>query len=190
MTTATNERITLDVNAPAPKFKIQDIFNREIDLEKYKGKKVLIAFFRHAGCPFCNTRVHTLQEKHPDLKERGLEMIFFFESQKELLLSSHFHKSVSPIPIISDPNKEWYDEYGVESSGLKSAKSHFTSFFKTIIDAKKKKLPVHWMDGDESIKTIPAEFLMDGRGMIRKVHYARGLRDRMSMEAIHSFLDN
>jgi peroxiredoxin len=182
-------RITLDINAPAPIFKLIDIFDREINLTAYKGKKVLIAFFRHAGCPFCNTRVHNLQKAHPELKAKGLEMIFFFESKKELLLSSNFHKTISPVPLISDPDKIWYDAYGVESSALKSAKSHFTSFFQKVFEAKKKGLPVHWMSGDESIKTIPAEFLMDERGIIRKVHYANGLRDRMSMEAITKFTE-
>ncbi|WP_370086221.1 redoxin domain-containing protein [Ekhidna sp.] len=180
-------RITLEINAPAPIFKLNDIFDREIDLSTYKGKKVLIAFFRHAGCPFCNTRVHSLIKHQEELKAKGLEMIFFFESKKKILLSSNFHRSVSPIPLISDPEKLWYDKYGVESSALKSSKSHFTSFFQKVFEAKKKNLPMHWMSGHESIKTIPAEFLMDQYGMIRKVHYAKGLRDRMAMETIWEF---
>jgi len=182
-----NGRITLDINAKAPVFTLIDIFDREIDLAAYKGSKVLIAFFRHAGCPFCNTRVHNLQKSYVELKAKGLEMIFFFESGKDLLLKSRFHKDISPIPLISDPDKVWYDAYGVESSALKSARSHFTSFFKQLFEAKKKGLPVHWMAGEESIKTIPAEFLMDERGIVRKVHYASGLRDRMSMEELMKF---
>ena len=187
--TSNKGRITLDLNVHAPVFKLTDIFDREVDLNKYKRKKVLIAFFRHAGCPFCNTRVHNLLKNHDELKAKRLEMIFFFESKKELLLSSNFHKSISPIPLISDPDKIWYGAYGVESSSLKSAKSHFTSFFQKVFEAKKKGLPVHWMSGDESIKTISAEFLMDQHGIIRKVHYAKGLRDRMSIEAITRFAE-
>ena len=183
-----SDRNTLALNVPAPKFKVHDIFDRVVDLEKYKGKKVLIAFFRHAGCPFCNTRVHSLYSKHLEFKAKGLEMIFFFESSLELLMSSRFHKGVSPIPIISDPEKEWYNQYGVESSTIKSAKSHITSFFAAYFEAKKKQLPVHWMAGEESIKTIPAEFLMDEEGIIKKVYYSKGLRDRMAMEEIDNFL--
>ncbi|GAB4238885.1 MAG: hypothetical protein Tsb0034_14710 [Ekhidna sp.] len=182
-------RITLNINAPAPLFRLTDVFEREIDLTAYKGKKVLIAFFRHAGCPFCNTRVHGLQKHHPELKRKGLEMIFFFESKKELLLSSHFHSEISPIPLIADPEKTWYEKYGVENSGIKSAKSHLTSFFQAVFEAKKKNLPVHWMSGKESIKTIPAEFLVNERGIISKVHYAKGLRDRMALDAIMDFAD-
>lgn len=182
--------MTLDINSPAPKFKLDDIFDRPIDLNAYKGKKVLVAFFRHAGCPFCNTRVHSLQKKHREFKDRGLEMIFFFESSKETLLASHFHKSVSPIPIIADPEKEWYAKYGIEQSALKSVKSRFTSFFVAIMEAKLKKLPAHSIVGEESINTIPAEFLMNGRGFIKKVHYSKGLRQRMSFQDIEEFIQS
>jgi thioredoxin-dependent peroxiredoxin len=185
----TNDRITLDINVPAPIFHTKDVFDRDINLKEYYGKKILIAFFRHAGCPFCNTRVHSLLQKHEELKAKGLEMIFFFESTKSMMLSSEFHKNISPIPLISDPEKEWYNAYGVESSGIKSAKSHFTSFFQKVIEAKMKGLPVHWMSGNESIKTIPAEFLIDGRGVVKKMHYAKGLRDRMAMEVIMDFAE-
>lgn len=181
-------RVTLSVNAPAPLFDLVDIFGRRIKLSEYRGKKVLVAFFRHAGCPFCNTRVHALQEKEEVFKAKGLEMIFFFESGEELLRSSQFHKKVSPIPLISDPAKVWYDAYGVEKSGAKSARSHLTTFFGALIEAKKKNLPVHWMQDGESIKTIPAEFLVDEKGFVKQLYYARGLRDRMSMEQIEGFI--
>ena len=182
------DRITLDINSPAPVFKLKDIFDREIDLKNYRGKKVLIAFFRHAGCPFCNTRVHNLQKRHQEFKEKGLEMIFFFESTRETLLASHFHKSVSPIPIIADPEKEWYTKYGIEQSASKSAKSRYTSFLITIVEAKLKDLPAHSIVGKESINTIPAEFLMNERGFLKKIHYSKGLRQRMSLHEIEEFI--
>lgn len=185
----TEERITLDINVPAPDFNLIDIFDRNVNLKEYHGKRILIAFFRHAGCPFCNTRVHALQKVQKDLQAKGLEMIFFFESTKKTMLTSEFHKSISPIPLISDPEKEWYNAYGVENSGIKSATSHFTSFFQKVIEAKMKGLPVHWMTGNESIKTIPAEFLIDEKGMVKKMHYAKGLRDRMAMEVITEFAE-
>ncbi|MFK7951869.1 MAG: peroxiredoxin-like family protein [Ekhidna sp.] len=184
-----NERIMLDINVPAPAFDLKDIFDRNINLKDYLEKKILIAFFRHAGCPFCNTRVHSLQKKHEELKAKGLEMIFFFESKKELMLSSQFHKSISPIPLISDPEKTWYSSYGVEKSGAKSTKSHIFSLLPKVVEAKLKGLPVHLIKGDESIKTIPAEFLVNERGLVKKMHYANGLRERMSLDIITEFAE-
>lgn len=181
------ERIELDLNVTAPTFKLEDVFERDIDLLKYKSKKVFIGFFRHAGCPFCNLRIHFLQKHYEELQKLGLEMIFFFESTKEAMLRSSFHKDVSPIPLISDPEKIWYQSYGVEDSMKKSTASHLTAFIQTAIKAKLKKLPLHMMVGKESFSTIPAEFLLDEDLIIRKIYYAKGLTDRMSIDHVYDF---
>lgn len=181
-------RITLDLNVSAPIFNLKDIFGRSINLEDYRGKKVFIAFFRHAGCPFCNLRVHFLQKKYEELKAKNLEMIFFFESPERVLLNSTFHREISPIPLLSDAEKIWYQTYGVENSKSKSVKSHLTSFIQTSIKAKLLGLPVHVMEEKESITTIPAEFLLDEKLIIRKIHYSQGLNDRMSLDHIHDFV--
>lgn len=177
----------LDLNVAAPKFHLKDIFDRMIDLEAYRGKKVLIGFFRHAGCPFCNLRVHELTKAHEKLKAQGLEMIFFFESKENILLRSTFHQEVSPIPLISDPEKKWYDAYGLESSAMKSAVSHLTAFIQTAIRAGRTGVPMHPMAGGESINTMPAEFLMDEDLIIRKMHYSERLTDRLPILEIEEF---
>jgi peroxiredoxin Q/BCP len=180
----------LETNIPAPRFNIKDIFGRMIDLESYKDKRVFIGFFRHAGCPFCNLRVHALTKAHEALKAQGLEMIFFFESKESVLLKSIFHKEVSPIPLISDPQKTWYGAYGLENSAYKSTVSHITSFAQTAFSAYRKGLPIHMMADGESINTIPAEFLLEKGLIIKKVHYAQGLNDRISMDVINTFAES
>ena len=74
--------MTLHSTALAPLFNKKDIFGRQINIEDYEDKKLFIGFFRHAGCPFCNLRVHALTKVHEKLKAKGLEMIFFFESKE------------------------------------------------------------------------------------------------------------
>ncbi|WP_017731546.1 peroxiredoxin-like family protein [Nafulsella turpanensis] len=180
----------LERNVTAPAFSLVDIFGRIIDLNDYKDKKLLLAFFRHAGCPFCNLRVHELTKAYFELKQKGLEMIFFFESKERVLLRSIFHKEVSPIPLISDPEKVWYDTYGLESSAFKSAVSHLTTFVQTAFKAKMKGLPMHPMADGESINTIPAEFLIDKGLVIRKLHYSGRLNDRLPLYQIHAFANS
>lgn len=173
----------------APVFKLKDIYGRMIDLSEYKDKKVFIGFFRHAGCPFCNLRVHALTKVHEALKAKGLEMIFFFESKENVLLRSSFHKEISPIPLISDPQKKWYDAYGLESSGFKSAVSHITSFVQTAFKATSMGIPMHLMSDGESIKTMPAEFLIDKNLVVKEVHYSERLNDRMDIGKIRAFAE-
>jgi thioredoxin-dependent peroxiredoxin len=177
----------IEENIIAPVFHEKDIYDRFINLEDYKDRKLLIAFFRHAGCPFCNLRVHYLSKAHESLKAAGLDMIFFFESKAPVILRSSFHRGTSPIPIISDPTKKWYDAYGLESSGFKSAVSHITSLVQTTFKARSLGLPVHTMAGDESIKTMPAEFLVDKGLVVKRVHYSERLNDRLDIADIQAF---
>lgn len=179
----------LTENVSAPLFNEIDIFGRPINLENYRDKKVLLAFFRHAGCPFCNLRVHTLTKYHEAWKEKGLEMIFFFESKSQVLLRSTFHQEVSPIPLISDPEKKIYDAYGLESSASKSAISHITTFVQTAFKASRAGVPIHLMADGESINTIPAEFLIDHNLQIKKVHYSNSLTDRLDIRLIENFVN-
>lgn len=177
----------LELNVLAPSFRLTDIFKRTIDLQDYKGKRVLVGFFRHAGCPFCNLRVHALTRLHAELKDGAFDMIFFFESSERVLLRSSFHKGVSPIPIISDAEKVWYTTYGLEPSPFKSAMSHLTSFIQTAMQARATGVPVHAMADGESISTMPAEFLLDENLVIRKLHYSGRLNDRLDLDEIRAF---
>lgn len=185
--TGIGESVSIQINVEAPIFDTVDIYGNRINLSEYKGKKVFIGFFRHAGCPFCNLRLKLLQKMKEEFSALNLEMIFFFESGKELLLDSRFHQKVSPTPIISDPEKIWYQVYGLQESLLKSLYSHLTSFITTAIQAKIKSLPVHRMKDGESIKTMPAEFLLDENLRIQKIHYSDGLNDRIEIKDILAF---
>jgi peroxiredoxin len=181
--------MSLEKNVIAPIFNLKDVYGRMIDLNKYKGKRVLLGFFRHAGCPFCNLRVHTLTKVHEELKAKGLEMIFFFESKEQVILRSSFHKGVSPIPIISDPEKLWYKNYGLEPSMLKTVVSHFSSFVQTVVKAKIEGIPVHMMASGESFSTMPAEFLLDTDLSVKKLHYSERLNHRLDISDIRTFAE-
>lgn len=185
-----SESIDIKLNIEAPKFEVIDVFGRNISLEAYRGKKVFIGFFRHAGCPYCNLRVRLLKKKREEFLENGLEMIFFFESNQDTLAESTFHKKVNPTPIISDPEKHWYKIYGVQESGSKATVSHLTSFIQTAIKAKIHSLPVHRNKDGESLKTMPAEFLLNEDLKIQKIHYSDGLNNRIAIDEILDFAKN
>lgn len=177
----------LKENSKAIPFNLKDIYDRQIDLSQYASKRFLLAFFRHAGCPFCNLRVHTLQKVYEELKAKNFEMIFFFESSQKVILRSTFHQGVSPIPIISDPEKKMYAQYGLEPSTSKAIVSHLTSFPQTVIKAAATKVPVHMMADGESFSTMPAEFLIDTGLVIKRAHYSDRLNSRMDVEDIRGF---
>ena len=114
-------------------------------------------------------------------------MIFFFESSKEHLLKSKYYHKMDTIPIISDTDKKWYDEYGVQTSLKKTLKSVFFHSIKTVGNALKKRIPFYPAPGKETFGRIPAEFLIDEHGIIKNAHYSNSLTDRMPIKTIVSF---
>ncbi len=177
----------LQLNTIAPHFVCNDIYGRNIDLNDYKNKKLFIGFFRHAGCPFCNIRVHFLKKNYETLKAKGLEMIFFFESSQAILTQSIFHQEVSPIPLISDPEKIIYQKYGLQPSTSKAIISHLSSFVQTAFKASREGVPLHLMAENESFSTMPAEFLINKGLIINKILYSDRLNERLKIETINEF---
>ncbi len=114
-------------------------------------------------------------------------MIFIFESMKRIILRSKFHQEISPIPLIADPEKVLYSSYGLEKSTLKSTLSHLKSYLPVTLEAKRKGVPNHYMSGNESFSSLPAEFLIDEEGIIRQLHYSDSLTDRMQVTDILDF---
>ena len=174
----------LEVGQSAPLFSATDIFDREIDLSAYKnkGKKILLSFFRNVACPFCNFRIHQLTMKNDKWKD-DLQMIFFLEAKKKVVLRSSFHKGVSPIPIIADFEREIYKKYGTEVS---------TEKFNATINSERQ-MAIHSQlvekgyeidSKEEQIHSIPADFLLDENLNIIKAYYGKDIPDHLPFKEI------
>ncbi|MFW8120573.1 redoxin domain-containing protein [Klebsiella pneumoniae] len=70
---------------PAPNFTLRALDGSLFSLGERRGKKTLLAFFRHAGCPFCNFRLHELIQAYPALRAAGVEPVGVFGSPLETL---------------------------------------------------------------------------------------------------------
>src|SRR5258708_30349071 len=105
----------LAVDMKAPDFKTEDVFDNPVSLSAYKGKLLLLSFFRNGACAVCNLQVHKLIQRYPEYRKRGLEIIAIFESPRESILANVTKQNV-PFPIIADPGAVLYEIYGVETS--------------------------------------------------------------------------
>ena len=64
----------------APDFTVTDFTGVTRTLSDYRGKKVLLSFYRYASCPFCNLRIHQLRQKAAEWEGQGLVMLAVFQS--------------------------------------------------------------------------------------------------------------
>ncbi|MBT3217070.1 MAG: redoxin domain-containing protein [Candidatus Marinimicrobia bacterium] len=164
-----------------PKFFTKDIFGIEHSTEKYIYQKWMLSFFRYASCPACNLRIHKLGQVYDKLQEQGFLILAVFESPKESILD-YVAKDELPFPIIPDPDRKLYQQFGVESSWLGYLKGIPTA----MIGMLKGFLPAK-MEGD--LAMIPADFLIDEKGVIQTAYYGINIGDHLSIEQIWTFLN-
>ena len=174
----------LNKNQQAPAFEMKDLYGKSIKLGNYKGKKVLLAIFRYASCPFCNLRVHELIKNYEKLKNEGLEIIAVFKST-EAEIKKYVNTQKPPFTIIPDEKGVLYQKYGIEKS--------FAGFLKSMLRVSE--LVYTMRKGFFSLKTlpepqlIPGDFLINEKGMIEEAYYGKDFGDHLPLEKIKKWLE-
>jgi alkyl-hydroperoxide reductase/thiol specific antioxidant family protein len=68
---------------------------------------------RFAGCPVCNLHLRAMVQRQSELEAAGIRPVVVFHSTAEELRK---HESDLPFPVVPDPDKALYVEFGVEAS--------------------------------------------------------------------------
>lgn len=168
----------------APAFTVTDFTGVSHALSDYRGKKVLLSFYRYASCPFCNLRIHQLRQQAAEWEGKGLVMLAVFQSPAATIMEYAAGETVE-FPIIPDPELKLYTLYRVESSWLAFAKATLRAGDIAKATAKGY-LPGGKVDGD--MNRIPADFLIDGQGVIRTAFYGKDIGDHLDTAAVEAFI--
>jgi len=172
---------------PAIDFKLNDIYGKEYSLSDFRGKKIVISFLRNVSCPFCNVRIHKLMANSVKLERAGIQMFLFFESTAEQIKSSVIHQGITPWPVIADPDRVWYQRYGVETSFLKAMRTMISSNVMDVIKEAKSLGASQSPDPNMSRNLIPADFFINPNFTIEKAHYGKHIDDHVSLDELKQF---
>lgn len=148
-------------------------------LDNYRGRKVLISFYRFATCPFCNLRIHAMVRNY-EKYHAHFEMIAIFES-KSTLLKQTMMKHDAPFLILSDQDAIFYRSYGLEKSFMgviKGMMFRMPSLFKSMMMGN---LPINI---DSPMTRMPADFLIDENGLIEIAYYGNDEGDHLDIDSL------
>ncbi|MGB9128889.1 MAG: redoxin domain-containing protein [Thiobacillus sp.] len=152
------------------------------DLSSLKGRPYMLSFFRFASCPFCNLRMHQLVSRFDELGGR-FTVVAIFDSPLDNL-REHTDRHHSPFPILADEHGTYYAQYGIEHSILGVLKGMFfrmptmmRGMFKGYVPLKIK----------GSMTTMPADFLVDESGVIRRTYYGQDEGDHLPFDELKRF---
>ncbi len=154
----------------------------DFDTDTLKGRPFMLSFFRFAGCPFCNLRLHDLTKRFVEFGD-DFTIVAVFDSPPENLLR-HTEGHRAPFPILSDENNQYYKKYGIEHSLSGVFKGIFLRM-PTLIRAMFKGYLPSTIQG--SLTTMPADFLIDRNGVIQVAYYGSDEGDHLSIEEIKAF---
>lgn len=185
MTQATTKLL---VGLSAPTFQTIDLFDQPINLADYRGRWLLLSFYRNAACAICNLRVHKLIRQYPEYKHKGLDMLAIFESPTANLLQ-YVGRQDAPFPIVGDPEARLYDLYGVETSEEKAqATMADASTTERIKEAAEAGFALTQEEGSNFYR-MPADFLIDPDGVIREAFYSEIIGQHLNLEQVDGYLN-
>jgi peroxiredoxin len=169
----------------APNFTVRDVKGNSVSLADYRGKKVLLTFYRNVGCPICNLRFHELQSQAAHFQAKGLVVLAVYESSAELMQQYVGDEAFHAI-MVPNPDQSLYQLYEVEKSGGKMMKGMFHGAMGKM--KKGKQLFKDKIKQDGTATRIGADFLIDESGNVVTAHYGKFLGDHLPLEAINQFL--
>ncbi len=76
-------------------------------------RMIHLQFRRFAGCPVCNLHLRSVVRRYDEIEAAGVREVVVFHSPAEELAE---HTADLPFPLIADPGKRLYVEFGVESA--------------------------------------------------------------------------
>ena len=96
----------------APDFRLTDQNGRQVSLEDYRGKKVLLYFYPKAGTTGCTLQAESVRDAKPELARENVVPIGISpdtpERQKDFDRRYHLE-----FPLLSDKDHKAADAYGV-----------------------------------------------------------------------------
>ena len=157
------------------------IFN----LSETKGKRVLLTFYRIAGCSFCNLRLHEFKKRNKEFGKNFIHVGIFHSPVDHLKLSMKKHGSTLPFTILADTDFKYFKKYEIERSFLKVIAAMLLKPHKIIPAIIKGFIPIRILGYFDIAVT---DILINEDGIVEEVYYAKkDIADHFEFNKIKAF---
>lgn len=157
-------------------FELENTEGKRVNLQGYKGRKVLVSFYRDTACPFCNLRIHELISNYGNLRRNNIDIIAVFPSSVERIIE-YSGKQQAPFELLADPDEKIYRELKVKKDkwGMLKSMLHLKRTFQVMRSGFMNK---------EAMKvppTLPVDILLDEEHNIIKRYDGTFFGDHIPM---------
>ena len=176
----------LQVGMAAPLFVASDIYGREVRLDAFRGRPVLLSFYRSASCHLCNLRLWYLRQQLPMLQATGLRIIGIFETSRETTLD--YAREISQaIPTIADPQQALFRLYEARRLSVPGFLRGYLGRRPQFNEAMRRGLGKR---SDGNHLQLPADFLLTSDLTIAQAYYGSDIGDHLPFAEIQAFAAN
>ena len=171
------------VGDDAPSIVLPATDGSTFDLLTYKGKRVILTFFRFDSCPFCNLRIHRLVKRWGEFPEDTVMVGIFDASISNL--SKRMKKHKVPFTLVADETYEHFLSNGVRKSFLRVMLAPLRApltFLETLV---KGYVPLTLSPA--KLSTLPVDILIGADGKIVEAHYCKDTVDHMPIDKMVLF---
>jgi thioredoxin-dependent peroxiredoxin len=180
------DKMKIQASQEAPIFSIKDVNGTSVNLADYKGKKVMLTFYRNVGCPVCNVRFHELEEQASYFKSKGMILLAIYESTADNM-KKYLDGEFVFATMIPNPEQNLYELYDIDRSMGKMMKGMFHGAMGKM--KKGKKLFKQKIEQDGNSNRIGADFLIDEKGNVQTAYYGKYVGDHLPLNDIKNFLN-
>jgi thioredoxin-dependent peroxiredoxin len=180
------DKMKIQASQEAPLFSIKDVNGTSVNLADYKGKKVMLTFYRNVGCPVCNVRFHELEEQASYFKSKGMILLAIYESTADNM-KKYLEGEAVFATMIPNPEQNLYELYDIDRSMGKMMKGMFHGAMGKM--KKGKKLFKQKIEQDGNSNRIGADFLIDEKGNVQTAYYGKYVGDHLPLNDIKNFLN-
>ncbi|MBX2841566.1 MAG: thioredoxin-dependent thiol peroxidase [Flammeovirgaceae bacterium] len=122
----------LKVGDKAPEFSGTDQDGNNIQLTKFKGKKVILYFYPKDNTPGCTVQACNLRDNYAALLEKGY-VVIGISSDSEKTHKKFIEKHELPFPLIADTEKEIHNQFGTWGEKSMYGRKYMGTFRTTFV---------------------------------------------------------
>lgn len=151
-----------------------------ISLQELRGRTVLLKFLRFAACPICSLHLREYVRRHDELVDAGITTVAVYHSPVHKI-DERLERLDVPFGVVADPDKTAFDAYAVGASirGMLTRR-----VMRDYVQAMRAGFFSRPLGHEGGIQGHPADFLIDGGGVIRLARYGRDYADTLSVGAV------
>ena len=101
----------LTEDMPAPAFTGIDQNGKQVSLDDYKGKKLVLFFYPEDDTPTCTIQACNLRDNYNALQKQGFEVLGV-STDSEKSHQKFIEKDKLPFTLLADPDRKLHDAFG------------------------------------------------------------------------------